>query len=146
MKVYIYQADLLCEDCGDKCREYLKAAQQAPEDPDDEWSYDSDDYPKGPVEEGESDTPSYCSHCGEFLESTLTSEGRDYVRTRVRGYYLTKNGGHGPCSPEWRAHYADVIDFGLDDVAEEEDEDDLGVEDVSDEETEDDSDVERVSD
>jgi len=77
MLVYVYAADLLCEDCGKKCREELTAEGKAPEDPDDEVSYDSDDFPKGPTEEGSSDSPSHCSDCGCFLETELTDVGVD---------------------------------------------------------------------
>jgi hypothetical protein len=77
--VYIYQAALLCEECGEKCREEITDEGKAPEDPEDEGSYDSDDFPKGPQEEGESDSPSHCDACQAFLESPLTDEGADYV-------------------------------------------------------------------
>lgn len=81
--VYIYQAALLCEECGAKVRAELTAAGNAPADPEDECSYDSDDFPKGPQDEGESDTPSHCDACGCFLESELTDEGQRYVREKV---------------------------------------------------------------
>ena len=83
-QVYVYQAALLCEGCGEAERESLDAGGDGPEDPDDESTYDSDDYPKGPTEEGESDTPSHCDHCHVFLESDLTSEGVEYVRDAVQ--------------------------------------------------------------
>ena len=43
---------------------------------------DSDEYPCGPYADGggESDTPSHCGACGEFLENPLTSHGYEYVR------------------------------------------------------------------
>jgi hypothetical protein len=83
MNVYIYAADLWCEECGAKICEDLSAKGEAPEDPEDESSYDSDDYPKGPTDEGESDTPSHCAGCGCFLESLLTSDGARYVREAI---------------------------------------------------------------
>jgi len=79
MLVYIYQAALICEECGEKCREKLTEEGRAPEDPDDEASFDSDNFPKGPTEEGESDSPSHCDHCNVFLETRLTGEGIDQL-------------------------------------------------------------------
>ena len=75
-QVYVYQAALLCEGCGEAERESLDAGGDGPEDPDDESTYDSDDYPKGPTEEGESDTPSHCDHCHVFL----SNDGNDNPR------------------------------------------------------------------
>ncbi len=50
----------------------------------DERDYDSGDFPKGPCDEGDSDTPSHCDDCGTFLESDLTSEGERYVVEAVQ--------------------------------------------------------------
>ena len=83
MNVYIYQAALYCEECGEAIKTNLGAAGLAPEDADDE-TYDSGEYPKGPMDEGESDTPSHCGGCGTFLESRLTSDGCAYVNEAVR--------------------------------------------------------------
>ena len=78
MEAYIYQAGMYCEDCGKALRGKLTC----PGDPDDERTYDSDDYPKGPYSDGggESDVPEHCESCGVFLENPLTSEGYAYVR------------------------------------------------------------------
>ncbi len=112
----------------------------------DDRDYDSDDFPKGPMDEGESDSPSYCGECGLFLESDLTSEGVAYVRETVREHYLDKGkasataalrrGVLSPCAAEWKAHY-DYIDFNLGDDEGEDDEDEDGVEDVEDDAEED---------
>lgn len=80
---YIYQAALYCEECGEAIRERLDKAGEAPEDVDDETSYDSADYPKGPYEIGESDVPDHCEGCGAFLENDLTSEGMTYTREAI---------------------------------------------------------------
>lgn len=82
MGVYMYQAALWCEDCGNAIRARLDAEGKAPQDPEDEYSFDSDDYPKGPYSDGggEADTPQHCDGCGTFLENDLTSEGAEYVR------------------------------------------------------------------
>jgi hypothetical protein len=83
MRVYIYQAALFCEACGEAQRKELNIAGKSPKDPDDETSYDSDDYPKGPEEEGGSDSPSHCDNCHMFLETDLTAEGMAYVKERI---------------------------------------------------------------
>ena len=81
MDVYIYRAALYCADCGEEIRAGLVALGKAPEDPDNERTYDSGDYPKGPFGDGggEADTPSHCDGCGVFLENPLTSYGEAYV-------------------------------------------------------------------
>src|SRR5437870_2158559 len=102
MNVYVYQAALLCEDCGVKARLELTAAAKAPADPDDEGSYDSDDFPKGPYPGGggEADSPQHCdsgTECvnalvcrhgthelGAFLENDLTAEGLVALADTIR--------------------------------------------------------------
>ncbi len=86
MDVYIYQAALHCDECGHGICKDLKAKGEAPDDPKDESSYDSDDYPKGPFADGggEADCPQHCDSCGVFLENPLTSEGAAYVEEAVQ--------------------------------------------------------------
>lgn len=83
MEAYIFQAELHCGECITKIMKNLLP-------PDgyifgDESSYDSDDYPKGPFNEGggEADNPNHCGTCGKFLENPLTEEGEAYVRESV---------------------------------------------------------------
>lgn len=86
MTAYIFQAALLCKWCGEKrCRDMSKPAGYVC---DDESSWDSDDYPKGPYAEGggEADTPQHCDDCGLFLENPLTRDGGDYVRGKAREF------------------------------------------------------------
>jgi len=111
--VYIYQAALLCEDCGDKVRQDLTAQGQAPADPDDEYGYDSDEFPKGPYPDGggEADSPQHCDHCHEFLENPLTDEGYRAVKEM-----LADQQGDPNIEAEWRAFY---------DIREEEPEDEM---------------------
>ena len=73
MKVYMYQAALYCEACGDKIKATTK---EAP---------DSDNYPQGPYPDGggEADTPRHCDDCGCFLENPLTNDGYDYVQVAL---------------------------------------------------------------
>jgi hypothetical protein len=85
MDVFVFQAALLCEDCGARTREEMIDEGDAPDDPDDEGTYDSDDFPKGPYGDGggEADTPQHCDICGLFLENPLTGDGRTYVEETV---------------------------------------------------------------
>jgi hypothetical protein len=100
MNAYIFQADIFCADCGRAIRKQIKADGFAPENPRDENTYDSDEYPKGPFSEGggAADCPNHCgagADClnaitladghkiGAWLENDLTSEGAAYVREAV---------------------------------------------------------------
>jgi hypothetical protein len=58
---YIYRADVWCDECGEAIRARLTAEGKAPADPDDEWSYDSDDFPKRAGDDDESDCPQHCA-------------------------------------------------------------------------------------
>lgn len=100
MNVYIFQADIYCEDCGKDiancinkdCADLAKHLTKIyPLE-----KTDSNHYPQGPYPDGggESDTPQHCG-CGKdclnaitlrngrkvgcFLENPLTSEGYQYV-------------------------------------------------------------------
>jgi len=86
VNVYVFQAALYCEECGEDLVRKLDMEGKTPETPCDENSYDSDDYPKGPYTEeqvGESDSPSHCDACNKFLESPLTKDGLVYVLETV---------------------------------------------------------------
>ena len=76
---YIYRADIYCDDCGRAICKRLQAAGKAPADPDNGWSYDSDDYPKRAGDDEESDTPEHCA-AGE----RCVNANPDY-RTEYRG-------------------------------------------------------------
>lgn len=77
MDVYMYQAALLCNECGLKVRERLSNSTRKPADPNDESSYDSDDYPKGPYADGggESDLLNHCDYCDVSLENHVIPGG-----------------------------------------------------------------------
>ena len=106
MNCYIYCADIYCEACGECIRESL--AEEAPANPGDWRSYDSEDYPKGPCLVGESDSPLHCGSgpdCleptiigkrlyGKFLENALTGDGKHEVRS-----------ANGDIGCFWRKHY-----------------------------------------
>lgn len=85
MDCYMYQAALYCAECGEKIREELRASGKAPADPEDEYSYDSGDYPKGPIADGggESDGAQHCDACDVHLENPLTSDGAASVAEAI---------------------------------------------------------------
>lgn len=103
MLVYMYQAALYCEECGETTCERLTDEGMAPENPEDEYSYDSDDYPKGPTKEGETDSPSHCAGCGCFLESELTHDGANYVLGEVE--FVLRGEQCGEALVKWVNHY-----------------------------------------
>lgn len=82
MKVYVFQAAIICECCAEKPLHTLE--------PDD----DSDRYPQGPYESNEqtADTPDHCDDCGRFTGNLLTDEGYNYVNDAIREYRKTGRG------------------------------------------------------
>jgi len=99
---YVFQASLLCEECAADVRQDVPFPRGA--DPEDEATWDSDEWPKGPYPDGggESDSPQHCDCCGLFLCNPLTAEGREYVREAVEEHART---GHGACAAEWARFY-----------------------------------------
>jgi hypothetical protein len=71
--MYVYQADTWCDSCGERIRRDLEDSGQAPEDPSDEWSFDSDDFPKYGAEEP-TDSPDHCASQGDCLEGVDLGE------------------------------------------------------------------------
>lgn len=111
MNTYMYKAAFLCEPCGDTVKadpEVIAKRDTAfpAYDPDDEYTWDSDVYPKGPDEAGESDYPDHCDICGVFLENPLTSDGVEYVREATSVFME-----HGEVSvlATWADFYADAL-------------------------------------
>jgi hypothetical protein len=90
----IYQADVWCNDCARDICERIRLERNAPEDPEDESTYDSDEYPKHASDDDESDSPQHCGSGSECLNAvelpsghkvgllfgTLTADGVEYVR------------------------------------------------------------------
>jgi hypothetical protein len=71
---------------------------RAPANPEDETSFDSDEFPKGPYSPDESDTPDHCAagedcldaielddgrKVGAWLENALTEDGVNYTREAI---------------------------------------------------------------
>jgi hypothetical protein len=106
MDVYIYGAALYCDACGESIRDELRASGDAPSDPEDEHTYDSDDYPKGPYPDGggEADSPQHCDGCGVFLENPLTDDRYRYLLEMLREGWDRDGSITGPCAP-WVEHY-----------------------------------------
>lgn len=82
--MYIFQAECYCDECGEKICAECQANGTAPTDPDDQYSYDSDEYPKSCPDEEETDCPQHCGGCGVPLEYRLTDEGVQYVLEAIR--------------------------------------------------------------
>lgn len=113
MKCYIYAADVYCEACGKDIRSALKSAKKAPPKPEDENTYDSDDYPKGPFPVEPSDTPQHCGsgvvclsptviegeNYRKFLENSLTEDGVQYVKDQLA------RANPGPVAKYWGEFY-----------------------------------------
>jgi len=89
LKIYMFEADWYCEQCGEAIASTL------PEPT--EWEREHPDSNSYPVacdsSEGESDTPDHCGNhdCELFLERSLTEDGIQYVLDSMRELAL----GHG---------------------------------------------------
>lgn len=110
MDVYMFQADLWCDDCAEK---YMRE-NEPPEgaDLEDEYSYESDDWPKGPCGDGggEADGPCHCGACGIFLENPLTDTGRASVIDILRHRIGCGAGGDPEILTEWADFYGITLD------------------------------------
>ena len=106
----IYCADMWCDECTEKIKEDHARDGFVPNDPDDQHTYDSDEYPKDCDVTGESDCPQHCAGCQVFLENELTCDGADYVRQAVTDDI--EMGHHNSVAlTEWMPYY-DWIDYG----------------------------------
>ena len=99
---YIYQAALYCDDCGRDLVAKLPVPEGA--DLENEHTWDSDVYPKGPFPTDESDTPQHCDACGDLLRHDLTADGEKYVREAFRE---AKRAGREPMA-EWIEQWPDL--------------------------------------
>lgn len=94
----IYQADCWCDSCAEWIKTNLAFENKVPDDPDNERTYDSGEWPKYMPEDEESDTPQHCaalakcleaeelsdgSKVGALLSTNLTDEGVQYVREYI---------------------------------------------------------------
>lgn len=83
MKAYLYRAALWCESCAADLEHRLPVPAGA--DLDNESTFDSGQYPKGPYANGggEADSPQHCDGCGTFLENPLTVDGGEWLRAEI---------------------------------------------------------------
>jgi len=116
---YIYQADIWCDDCGRAICKRLTREGKAPADPADEWTYDSDYFPKRAGDNDESDTPQHCAagkHCLNTIElpdgskigllfGELTQDGVNYVKESIAE--AAAGFGSIEVTGLWRQHYRD---------------------------------------
>lgn len=122
MSVYIYAADQYCEACGEDIKQRLLAARgESAEKYEDETTYDSDDFPKGPYPPGEADTPGHCGSgedclapleltgedgqpfkVGAFLDCELTTHGVCYLQEQLAN-------NPGPVTEFWASVYSDYL-------------------------------------
>jgi len=81
MDIYLFEGGEYCSECVEPIKKRLELDGDKPSNPDDERSYDSCQWPKGPDDSDyhESDTPCHCENCGVFLGNQLTDEGVNYV-------------------------------------------------------------------
>jgi len=73
---FIYAADLWCDSCGRAIRKQLRREGHAPADPGDEYSYESNDFPKHASGSSEADCPQHCGAGEECLEAIALPSGR----------------------------------------------------------------------
>ena len=108
MNVYMYQAALYCEHCGEEIRQRLMADGKAPANPEDEYTYYSDDFPKGPYPDGggEADCPQHCDSCHCFLENEATPDGRNYIKESILDN-LCSGDGDDEVIQIWREFYTE---------------------------------------
>ncbi len=116
----IYAADMWCADCAEDIKQRIRNEGFAPEDEDDQYSYDSDEFPKDCDVSCESDGPQHCAagddcinaiefddfKIGCWLENSLTTDGEDYVIEAVREGREDDN----DVTELW-AEYYDYLDF-----------------------------------
>ena len=97
MNVYMYQADLYCENCTNEIGMVCHSEYHKPRGTN---LCDSDCTPIGPYPDGggEADCPNHCGGCGLFLENPLTQDGMDYVKDAIED-------GTGTVVQEWKEFY-----------------------------------------
>lgn len=118
----IFEADTWCDSCAEDIRKRIQKEGNAPENRDDETTFDSGEYPKRMEENESADTPQHCgsgADCleaetlpsgdkiGKLLSDELTCEGIEYVKE-----YIEQG---GEVSEWWREQFEQAgYDFELD--------------------------------
>jgi hypothetical protein len=115
-EAYLYKAEFLCEECGEKVKAQLTAEGKAPKNPANERSFDSDDFPKGPYADGggESDMIQNCGMCHKFLQNPLTQAGYRNLRWIIEDQKRRKQNkdilGNNRFIQEWIDFYPEAFD------------------------------------
>jgi hypothetical protein len=82
--VVIYRSDTYCPPCGEQIKKEHPRRRKFQRLHDSD--FDSDEFPKGPMESDPADQPLHCGECKVDLEVELTAEGEEYVKElRERG-------------------------------------------------------------
>jgi hypothetical protein len=106
---YIFQADTYCAECAGSIKRQIAAAGGKPARTDDESTFDSDVWPKGPYPDGggEADTPQHCGNpeCRTFLENPLTGDGYEYVRELIADHVNGEGPGDYDTLNQWIQFY-----------------------------------------
>lgn len=123
--MYIYKADMYCDDCGKGICLELQREGKAPAHPEDERTFDSDNFPKrcgDDNDHGASDSPCHCanharcwnaqaledgSSVGKLLGTDLTKVGVAYV---VEAIYDSPTLGGGEVARFWAAKFGPHYD------------------------------------
>ena len=117
---YIYLADVWCDACGRAICRRLKREGKAPANPDDEWTFDSDEYPKRAGDDEEADTPQNCAAGEECINAIelpsggkvgllfgeLTRDGVEYVKEAIAE--AQEGVGSEEVVNLWQQHYGDA--------------------------------------
>lgn len=124
--VYMFQGALYCENCGLAIQEKIRKDGKEPEDEDDERSFDSDDFPKGPFGDGggEADSVHHCdsnerclnaielpcgSKIGAWLGNDLTGEGAEWLSNSIKKS-MFRDDEHGrQVNRLWSLKYNDSV-------------------------------------
>lgn len=80
--VVIYRSDTYCPPCGRQIKKEHPRKRKFQRLHDS--AFDSDEFPKGPMESDPSDRPLYCAECAANLEVELTAEGKEYVKLQAQ--------------------------------------------------------------
>ena len=124
--VYMFQGSLYCEDCGRDIQDNLRKKGKAPKDEDDEESFDSNDFPKGPFSGGggEADTIHHCDNNGEclnaiklpcgskigaWLGNDLTEEGDRWLTESIQESTFRDDAHGQQVTRLWRLKYDDLL-------------------------------------
>ena len=117
---WIFNADMWCHECGKALKADITVNGHAPADPDDETSFDSDEFPTHCSETDESDSPNHCAagdscyaaielpdgtKIGALLTESLTTDGEEYVKEAV-----AEGEDSGVAVQVWKPYY-DWIDY-----------------------------------